>query len=170
MEARSYAYTHVHKAYTPKREGTCTCKHVDTRTHTCIKRTQRKGPSTGTWKYVQMRSHTCLGCTQREWPVQARGSTSKSVHTRAQCIHTEKGQYRHMEARPYAYIHVHKAYTPKRAGTCTCKHVQTLTHTYIKRTQRKGPSTGTWKHVQTRSHTCTRCTQREGPVRLHKRN
>ena len=41
----------------------------------------------------------------------------KHTHTRAQGVHTEKVRYRDVHARPEAYTHVNKGYTPKSAGT-----------------------------------------------------
>ena len=96
---RAEAYTQVHRANTPKRVGK------------------------GTWIDVQRRTSTYRRGTHRKGPVQARGSTSKRVHTRAMGVHTEHGNYSNMDPRPHTYKHEHRAYTLKRAGTGTWIHV-----------------------------------------------
>ena len=109
MDTCPETYWHVYIDYTPKRVRTGTLIHVQSRTGTCAE------------------------------PVQARVFTSRGVRIRAQSLHTEKSRYRHGDTRPKAYLHVHKAYTPKRAGTGTEIHVQRRTCTCTKPTHRKEP-------------------------------
>ena len=115
VDARPDAYTHVHRAYTPKRAVTCTCMHVN------------------------MRIYTCTGLTHRRGLVQGRGRKSTRVHTRAQGVHTEKGLYKHLDARPHAYTHLHGVHTPIKVGTGAWMHVKSSKHTYTRGTHRKGP-------------------------------
>ena len=61
VNERSKEYTHVHKA------------------------------AKGTWMHVQMHAYTYTGRKHRNRPAQARGCTSRGIHTRAQGVHTEKG-------------------------------------------------------------------------------
>ena len=168
MDARREAYTHVHRAYTPKRACTGTWLHVQRRTGRVY---TPKMASTGTWMHVQRPTQTCARGTHRKRPVQARVSTSRGIHTPTQGVHTEKGwyrqrctgactecshqngplqargcmsrvthtrahgvrtkkgRYRDVDARPEAYTHVHRVYTPKGADTGTWMHVKRLTHT-----------------------------------------
>ena len=116
VEPRPGAYTHVHRPYTPERAGTAT------------------------WSHVQGRTHTCIGRTRRNGPVQARGATSRSVHTRAMALHAGTCRDRHLEPHPRAYTREHIPYTPERTGR------------------------GTWSYVQGRTHACTGRIHPNGPV------
>ena len=92
---RTEAYSHVHRAYALKREGT------------------------STWIQLQRRTVTCTGPTPRKVPGKARGSTFGGVRPCALGLHREKCRQSNVDPRTEAYCHVNRACTPKRAGTAT---------------------------------------------------
>ena len=132
MKARPDAYTHEHRATTPNSAGT------------------------GTWIHVQTRTHPSSWLAQRKWPVQARTSSSRRVHTQSPGVRTEKGRYRHVNQRPKAFTQVQRENTPKRAGTGKMdRRPEAYTHRQRAFTRGKGPvqargsaSSGVHPHTQ----------------------
>ena len=98
---------------------------------------QSEKAATGPQIYVQGPTHPCTGQIHGKGRLLARGFTSRGLKPRSHVEHAENGGYRHVDARPGAYTHVHKSYTRKRAAKGTWIHVQAPTPTCTGRTHKK---------------------------------
>ena len=116
-------------------------RHVHTRTddYTHVHRSKRrKRAATGTWIHVQGPTPTCTGGTGGKGRPQARGSTSRGLHSRVQVEQKEKGGQRHVDPRPWACTHVYRSNRRIKAATGMLIHVQGHTPTCTGRTGGKG--------------------------------
>ena len=140
VDPRPVAYSHVNRAYKPKRAGRATWIHIRRRKATCTALHNEKGP--------------------------APGRVSGGVQPREQGVHTEKGRHRQVEPRPEVYSRVHRAYIPKRA--CTGTRIRVRRRAAICRVHRvynpKRAARGTSIHVGRRSATYTWPIHRKGPA------
>ena len=163
VQVRGATSRGVHTRALSVHTGAGRCRYVEPRqtsTHTCPGRTH---PNEHVDAPVQTCTHTCKGRRDPKGHLYAPAHPSRRVYTRAQGVHTQNCTYTYVQIRPDAYTPVYRAYTPKRARTRTCKHIQTRTHPCTVRTHPNGHIHAR-AHTCRRVHTCTGCTHPNGHV------